>query len=500
MIKDQTTYLFPSVLLIEDEPAHALIIKRAVRELCAEVSDVNNVAAGLESIKLNAPALIITDLHLPDNQGLRHISQLRAAAPQTPLIVLTSSTLLQDAVEAMKLGARDYLVKNFDHNFRETVILALTRLYTTLLIEKEREQYKSQMEALRVAIENGSDAMAVTNVNGQLLYHNTAFAIVISKMGGATTHVKDWFGDKVDKVQNLKQNLLEHLSSLSTGAGWSTEIGIKGEKDHAYDLSMSAIKGGLAAHEYVFWLKDISEHKRRERFQRDMLSTTTHDLKGPLGAILISVDLLEESQNINQRDKDLVLRIGSSARGVLSLIDEFLSARRIKEGTFILKPTPQPLQPILQDLINDYHTVAASRNVQLQLECEDLTINGDKLGLTRVFGNLLSNALKFTPKGGKVTLAAKASVEGVAVMVKDTGCGMEPSELKKIFERFSRLEKHRDIAGTGLGLFVVKSIVSAHGGKIEVISKIGEGTTFTVFIPKDPPVNERGELISLDFT
>ena len=76
---------------------------------------------------------------------------------------------------------------------------------------------------------------------------------------------------------------------------------------------------------------------------------------------------------------------------------------------------------------------------------------------------------------------------------------MEPSEVSKLFARFSRLDKHREVAGTGLGLFVVKSIVTAHGGNIEVTSKVGKGTTFDTIFPKAPPVNERGELISLDF-
>ena len=123
----------------------------------------------------------------------------------------------------------------------------------------------------------------------------------------------------------------------------------------------------------------------------------------------------------------------------------------------------------------------------------------DRLGFQRTIGNLLSNAIKFTDKNGKVYLRAYNKGTQFYVEVEDTGSGMEPADLKKIFERFGRLDKHSAIAGSGLGLFVVKSIVKAHGGNIDVISQVGKGTKFILTFPHNPPVNERGELISLDF-
>ena len=90
-------------------------------------------------------------------------------------------------------------------------------------------------------------------------------------------------------------------------------------------------------------------------------------------------------------------------------------------------------------------------------------------------------------------------VDEIQIRVQDSGCGMEPAEVRKIFERFTRLERHIETAGSGLGLFVVKSIVSAHGGRIDVTSQVGHGSVFEVTFPFKAPVNERGELISLDF-
>ncbi|MCB0317677.1 MAG: HAMP domain-containing histidine kinase, partial [Bdellovibrionales bacterium] len=182
-------------------------------------------------------------------------------------------------------------------------------------------------------------------------------------------------------------------------------------------------------------------------------------------------------------------------------IDEFLSARSIQEGTFILKPTEIEIMPIVEETVKEFEAMASTRKINLQLGEIDKQVKGkvDELGLKRVLTNLISNALKFTPKGGGVFVSAKSKAGNLHIEVRDTGEGMEPSEVNKIFERFSRLEKHGAIAGSGIGLFVVKNIVNAHGGSIQVTSKVGEGTTFGISFPSDPPINERGELISLDF-
>src|SRR5262249_44564056 len=153
-------------------------------------------------------------------------------------------------------------------------------------------------------------------------------------------------------------------------------------------------------------------------------------------------------------------------------------------------PTRQRIAPIVSTVLDDYRPIATARSITLTVQCDDKLEGAiDRTGLARVLGNLLSNALKFTPKGGQVTVAADERKGDLHVIVRDTGSGMEPAEVQRIFERFSRLERHRDVAGTGIGLFVLKSIVSAHGGNVTVTSKVGEGTSFELVFPAHPPVN-----------
>ena len=195
---------------------------------------------------------------------------------------------------------------------------------------------------------------------------------------------------------------------------------------------------------------------------------------------------------------DLVIRIASSAQGAVNLIEEFLSARRIQDGTLRLKPLHQPLRPIVDTVLGDFAPIAAARSIALEMVCHDaLMTTVDRPALTRVIGNLVSNALKFTPKKGNVKIEAMEREGDTHILVSDTGSGIDPSELQRLFQRFSRLERHHEVAGTGLGLFVVKSIVDAHGGRIHVASKVGVGTTFEIVLPQSPPVNAQGEVVAV---
>ena len=166
-----------------------------------------------------------------------------------------------------------------------------------------------------------------------------------------------------------------------------------------------------------------------------------------------------------------------------------------------MRPSTQTIEKLLDDVIDNYRTIGAARGTtfKVNISSPDIEANVDKLGFARVVGNLLSNAFKFTREGGQVTLEVFSKRDDTHIKVIDTGTGMEPQDVRRIFERFGRLQKHENISGSGLGLFVVKSIVAAHGGKIEVTSKVDEGTTFELTFPEMPPVNERGELLSLDF-
>jgi signal transduction histidine kinase len=304
---------------------------------------------------------------------------------------------------------------------------------------------------------------------------------------------------------SVAQRLEDQLRSGSSDTFWTSELMIEqSDTEQAvkryFELTLSSVRmedvrdGFLGVFDipelrkFVFWVRDVTLRKERERFQRDLLSTTTHDLKGPLGAILTSAELMSEAgldEKINHTE--LVLRIASCARSSITLIDELLSARRIQDGVLIVRPQRFAVHEVLEDVVLDFYPVARAREIDFSAKAVDpeLEVYADKIGIHRVLGNLVSNAIKFGGPEGKVRLSAKRKDNTVQIMVSDTGPGINPQERAQLFERYQRLEKHDEVEGTGLGLFVAKNIVDAHGGRIDVQSRVGHGTTFIVSFPDE---------------
>ncbi len=496
--------MFSQVLILEDDPAHAHLVKRALKGLCEHIEHRETLAAAVEQAVRQAPDLIVTDLNVPDGGPGITVARLREVAPTVPLVVLTSSNSLRDAVEVMRVGADDFVVKDFDSDFREVLGFTLRRLKDRALLQATKLKLEREMQALRAAIESGADGLAVADSEGNVTYANSAFLDYTKRMGGDASSLLRLLGQSVQQRERVQRALEEKVGSLAVGGVWNTEVLIVEGEHGAFDLSVSAVRDEVpvgSRRRFVAWMRDIQERKRREKFQRDILSTTTHDLKGPLGAIMLSSELLVEGRLSADKSKELALRIGSSAQAAVTLIDEFLSARRIQEGAFVLKPQLVNIVASTNNVAETFSTMALAKRiaVEVRISAHSLEWQVDRLGFERMLGNLLSNAIKFTPKEGKILIEVGVEDGRLHAKVTDSGSGIEPSEVARLFQRFSRLAKHGDIPGTGLGLFVVKNVVGAHGGTVDVTSQLGQGTCFDVTFPKEPPVNERGELIALDF-
>ena len=492
--------LFESLLLLEDDAAHAMLITRALKGLAGTLHHVTTKKEALQKLgELESlPSIIISDLNVPDGKELEIVEPLLLKAPGVPLVVLTSSTSLTTAIAAMKVGARDYIIKNFGPDFKDTLALALQRVALSIIHQKERQRLEREMAILRLAVENSTDGVALVTDQGEITYHNTSFSELLEKLRGAgTTHVDSLFSGlpSADKVLLSLKEALTHAEVWTSVLESPKEIGV------TYQIELSRLSPASAKPTVsALWLRDITDMKRRERFQKEMLSTTTHDLKGPLGAILISTELITAKPDDSKRVTDITLRIASAAQGAVNIIDEFLSARRIQEGTFILKPKPGSVRALAEEVQNQFGPLVKAKSLDFSVQTEpDFQASFDKLGMIRVLGNLLSNAVKFTPKQGSIALIFSCDTSNYTITIRDTGNGMEPQEAKKLFERYSRLSRHEEVEGTGLGLFVVKSIVEAHGGKISITSSVGVGTTFELSLPLEPPINSQGELYVMDF-
>lgn len=495
--------MIKSILLVEDDPAHTLIIKRALSRFATTVIACRTLEEGIAALRTELPEVIVTDLHLPDAAGSEITKALAHIAQDIPLLVLTSSNSLDHAVEAMRNGACDFIVKNFDASFVEVLGLSFQRVEAIRELEAKTREGQRRIRILQAAIDQGQHGFAVATANGSVIYSNPAFRWFVDRCEGDSTDLRKILGPAVSGKASLESTLNKNIEELQRGAVWQADIAFQKDQTAGFELILSVVGQDEVseAREIVVAVRDSSSIKKREKLQRELLSTTTHDLKGPLGAVLLSSEMLLDDTTLPETARKFVTRIASSAHGAISLIDEFLSARRIQEGTFILKPNTTDVVAAAREVMDGFVPSSQSKDITLTFSSPSDAIHWklDRLAFIRVISNLVSNALKFTKKGGNVTVTLMTVDYKLMVKVRDTGIGIEADTLHRIFERYGRAEGHSDYEGTGLGLFVVKAVVNAHGGSIGVQSSPNVGTEFELIFPSEPPVNERGEVYALDF-
>lgn len=234
---------------------------------------------------------------------------------------------------------------------------------------------------------------------------------------------------------------------------------------------------------------DITEIKHLEQMRKDFVANVSHELKTPITSIKGFSETLLDGALHDQEAAKMFLDIILKESGRMErLVADLLDLSKIEQKGLALNLTAVSLNKLLTEVIVTLESRLDEKNIMLQVNVpEELIVQGDEYRLKQVFVNLITNAILYTPKGGRIFIEANESSEVVEVKVSDTGIGIEKAELPRIFERFYRVDKarSRDSGGTGLGLAIVKHIMEAHHGKINVESKLNEGTTFTVSFIKE---------------
>jgi signal transduction histidine kinase len=255
-------------------------------------------------------------------------------------------------------------------------------------------------------------------------------------------------------------------------------------------------------------LEESLAMSRRDRDRsRDFLADVSHELRTPLAALRTFNQLLLEKAG---DDPEARAEFLESSAGQIERLDwlaqNLLDLSKLDSGLVLLDLRPDDLRAAVESAANQHDAAAARRGVRLDVDLPDapIRIRHDPPRIGQVVGNLVGNAVKFTPRGGAVRVAVEATPDGARIDVRDTGVGIEPSELPHIFERFYRGSRANEArgSGSGLGLAIVKSIVDMHGGTVTVESAADGGSRFTVYLPRDPraiagtPAAERAAVAS----
>jgi signal transduction histidine kinase len=233
-----------------------------------------------------------------------------------------------------------------------------------------------------------------------------------------------------------------------------------------------------------------AELSHAQQLRGQMTADIAHELRTPISIIIGHTDAIDE--DVLPPSKETFNIIRDEAGRLERMVEDLRMLSRADAGELHLDKSPIDVQPLLEQVVKSHYHAAARCDIKLATECEpDLAkISVDTDRISMVLGNLLNNAIRYTPEGGIITLSAQSQGGNVEIIVTDNGPGIPEDEITRVFDRFYRIEKsrYRDDGGSGLGLAIAKSIVEQHGGKILVESVVGEGTSFIILLPEHTDV------------
>jgi two-component system sensor histidine kinase KdpD len=235
----------------------------------------------------------------------------------------------------------------------------------------------------------------------------------------------------------------------------------------------------------VMKLSRLEAERQLERLQDDFVATVSHELRTPLGFIKgYATTLLRDDTTWDETSRrEFLTIIDEEADRLRELIDNLLDSSRLQSGTLHMEFQPIRLDSMLQDICLRARSIYQDLNIDLDLQAHEVMVQADPTRLAQVFDNLFSNAVKYAP-GSSLTVKLNVNENHVQISVRDYGSGIAPAHLANIFKRFYRVPNpNSTVRGTGLGLFICRQLVRAHGGEIAAESTVGEGTVFHLQLP-----------------
>jgi K+-sensing histidine kinase KdpD len=483
--------------------------------------------AGLEKALADPPDLILLDLQLPRLDGFQVLDGLHANRSEVPVILMTSHGSEAVAVEVFRKGVRDYLIKPFTADEMHTSIeraLAEVRLRRekealTRHLAATNQELQRRVQELDTLYRVGKSVTALL-ARDKLLERilDAAFHIIgaedatllLTENGSGELQVKLHRQRVPGEIQHSGQRSVEELAAeairkgdaTTTGAmlyvplkvgrrvigvlGASNRVSSRPFSKHDRQLLLSLADYAAIAIENAHLYESV---RQANDAKSEFVSCVAHELRTPMTAIKGYTGVLEKQAvaALSQQQMEFLRTIRANVERMEGLVADLQDVSRMETGNMRLEVREVPFKEALENALQATRTQIEARVQQLTLDVpENLPLlRADPARLTQILTNLISNAYKYTPEGGRIRVRAWPQNGYVYCAVSDTGVGISPEDQARLFEKFFRSEDPsvRQMPGTGLGLCIVKRLVEIQGGQIGVESQVGKGTTFTFTAP-----------------
>ncbi len=437
------------VLIVEDSPTQAERLRRLIQSIGYRVRVASNGQRALNLIRERRPHLVVSDIIMPEMNGYELCRVLKAdpALCAIPVILVTALNDPKDIIRGIECGADNFIRKPYSEEY------LLNRISQVLLNQRLRQD------------------------------------------AGPEAGIGVYLGEQKHFINASRQQMLDLLiSTYEQAVQVNGELQARERQVLELNMKLSHHAAELEAHNQEIARKNL-ELAEASRMKSAFIANMSHELRTPLNAIIgFTGTLLMKLPGPLTPDQDKQLNtIGSSARHLLSLINDILDVARIEAGKVALAAAPVQCQSLLGETVESLRPLAQQKGLALTLELPPgpVVIVSDQRALTQIVINLVNNAIKFTEQGAvRVALAQRASADGVVteISVADTGAGIRPEDQPKLFQAFSQLDSTstRHAEGAGLGLYLCQNLASLLGGSLRFSSEFGAGSTFTLALRDKP--------------
>ncbi len=392
---------------------------------------------------------------------------------------------------AGRVAGGDFRPQPVEHEGDELSALGRALNETAAHLEQSILTLTSERNRSAAILRSMVEGVAVIGPDGRLLFLNEAFC---TSLGAAALPTSD--GESAPHMIEVIRNpeLVSGAQRALAGEAFAqTEItvGAAGAQRHFAAIAApvrTAAEEPAPVTGAVLVLHEITELRRLERVRRDFVANVSHEFKTPLTAIQGFTETLLGGAINDQANRTRFLEIiRDHAARLARLTDDLLKLSSIEAGKLDFDFRPVRVGDLIESCVETTRLRADQKQLSVVADCPDdlPAVRGDARRLAELLQNLLDNAVQYTPQGGRITVHAARGGHSVHISVADTGIGIPADQQQRIFERFYRVDsaRSREVGGTGLGLSIARHLAEAHGGRIEVQSEVGKGSTFTLILP-----------------